>query len=235
MLVFDSADPDYYISHLDVARVEEVPAMPGAAKLADEWPHFVTRLARSSVLSIASIRGRVRGIGNEFVLACDMRFASAEKAILGQPEVGFGLVPGGGAIDWLPRLAGRSRALEIIAGGQDFDAETAERYGWINRAVPDDNLDLFVDELATRIGGFERRALATIKHLVNQRRPPATEEELLQSFRSILQAITWPDAQTRLAAMAAKGWGKPTEVALNHPRYLGLLAHELAAHDGRQL
>ena len=92
VLVFDSADPDYYISHLDVARVEEVPAIPGGANLADEWHHFVTRLARSSVLSIASIRGRVRGIGNEFVLACDMRFASAEKAILGQAEVGFGLV-----------------------------------------------------------------------------------------------------------------------------------------------
>jgi enoyl-CoA hydratase/carnithine racemase len=149
VLVFDSADPDYYISHLDVDRVSEVPEIPGAANLADEWHHFVTRLASSLVLSIASIRGRVRGIGTEFVLACDMRFASAETAILAQPEVGFGVVPGGGGLDWLPRLTGRCRALEIITGAQDFDAGTAERYGWINRALPDQELDGFVDELAT--------------------------------------------------------------------------------------
>jgi enoyl-CoA hydratase/carnithine racemase len=231
VLVFDAADSDYYISHLDVERVFEVPDIPGAANLADEWHHFVTRLAHSPVLSIASIRGRVRGIGNEFVLACDMRFASKEKAILAQPEVGFGVVPGGGGFDWLPRLVGRSRALEIITGGQDFDADTAERYGWINRALPDDELDAFVDELATRIGGFERRALATAKRLVNERSAPASEGELLQSFKSILEAITWPEAHARMAAMEAKGWGKKTEAELNHPYHLGLLANELAGSD----
>src|SRR5437868_14388751 len=114
--------------------------------------------------------------------------ARDRASLLAQPEVGFGVVPGGGGIDWLPRLVGRSRALEIIAGGQDFDADTAERYGWINRALPDDELDAFVDELATRIGGFERRALATAKRLVNERSAPASEGELLQSFKSILEA-----------------------------------------------
>jgi enoyl-CoA hydratase/carnithine racemase len=223
VLVFDSADPDYYISHLDVDRVSEVPEIPGAANLADEWHHFVTRLACSPVLSIASVRGRVRGIGTEFVLACDMRFASAETAILAQPEVGFGVVPGGGGLDWLPRLTGRSRALEIIAGAQDFDAGTAERYGWINRALPDRELDAFVSALATRIGGFERRALATAKRLVNQRSGPPSEGELLQSFKTILEAIAWPEAHARIAAMRDKGWGQRTEAELNHPYYLGSL------------
>ena len=223
VLVFDSADPDYYISHLDVDRVSEVPEIPGAANLAGQWHHFVTRLACSPVLSIALIRGRVRGIGTEFVLACDMRFASAETAILAQPEVGFGVVPGGGGLDWLPRLAGRSRALEIITGAQDFDASTAERYGWINRALPDRELDGFVDELATRIGGFERRALATAKRLVNQRSGPPGEGELLQSFTTILEAITWPEAHARMAAMREKGWGQRTEAELNHPYHLGSL------------
>ena|SRR2546421_9105613 len=103
--------------------------------------------------------------------------ARDRASLLAQPEVGFGVVPGGGGIDWLPRLVGRSRALEIIAGGQDFDADTAERYGWINRALPDDELDAFVDELATA------------KRLVNERSAPAREGELLQSFKSILEAI----------------------------------------------
>ena len=233
VLVFDSADPDYYISHLDVDRVSEVPDIPGAAGLAGQWHHFVTRLARSPVLSIASIRGRVRGIGTEFVLACDMRFASRERAILAQPEVGFGVVPGGGGLDWLPRLVGRSRTLEIITGAQDFDADTAERYGWINRALPDQDLDAFVDQLASRIAGFDRRALATAKHLINERSGPPSEGELLQSFSTILEAITWPEAHARMAAMRAKGWGQRTETELNHPYHLGTLAPpETLAKEG---
>lgn len=234
VVVFDTADPDYYISHLDVKRLYEVPAIPGAANLAEEWHHFVARLASAPVVSIASIRGRVRGIGNEFVLACDLRFASRERSILAQPEVGFGVVPGGGGIEWLPRLVGRSRALEIILGAQDFDADTAERYGWINRSLPDAQLDGFIDVLARRIGGFDRRALAKAKSLVNQRIAPASEGELLQSFNAILEAVKWPEAHARMAAMAAKGWGTKSEAELNHPDHLGLLAGELAAANGRR-
>ena len=164
------------------------------------------------------------------MLACDMRFASKEKAILAQPEVGFGVVPGGGGgLDWLPRVAGRSRALEIITGGQDFDGDTAERYGLVNRALPDAQLDSFVDALATRIGGFERRALATAKRIVNERSPVPAEGELLQSFRAILEAITWPEAHARMAAMRAKGWGTVSDGELNHPGHLGVLTSELAA------
>ncbi len=223
VLVFDSADPDYYIAHLDVDRFAEVPDIPGAASLAGQWHHFVTGLAHSPVISIASIRGRARGIGLEFVLACDMRFASLEKAILAQPEVGFGVVPGGGGLDWLPRVAGRSRALEVITGGLDFDGSTAERYGLVNRALPDSQLDSFVDALATRLGGFERRALATAKRLVNERSPVPREGDLLQSFATILEAITWPEAHARIAAMRTRGWGTRSDGELNHPSYLGQL------------
>jgi enoyl-CoA hydratase/carnithine racemase len=233
VLVFDSADPDYFISHLDVDRFAEVPDVPGAASLSGEWHHFVTELAHSPVISIASIRGRARGIGLEFALACDMRFASREKAILAQPEVGFGVVPGGGGLDWLPRIAGRSRALEVITGAQDFDGATAERYGLVNRALPDAELDSFTDALATRIGGFSRRALATAKRLVNERSVIPGEGDLLQSFAAILAAITWPEAHARMAAMRARGWGTGGDGELNHPHLLGLLADELATsgHD----
>ncbi len=228
VVVFDSSDPDYFISHLDVTRLTEVPDIPGAADLAANWHHFVTRLARVNVLSIASIRGRARGIGNEFALACDIRFASRERGVLSQGEIGFGAVPGGGGFEWLPKLVGRSRALEIMMGGEDFDADTAERYGWINRSLPDKDLDDFVDAYARRVAGFERGALATAKRLINERVAPPTEGELLQSFATIVELMHTPEAQARIAAMSKKGWSRATEVELNNPHYVGLLADELA-------
>ena len=132
--------------------------LPGAAPFS-EWPAFVTRLAQSRVISIAKVRGRARGHGSELALACDMRFASREKAIFAQTEVGSAVVPGGGATEWLTALAGRSRALEIIVGADDFDAIIAEKYGWVNRALPDAELDGFVDNFARRIASFEKRPL----------------------------------------------------------------------------
>lgn len=234
VVVFDSSDPDYFISHLDVTRMTEVPDIPGAADLAADWHHFVTRLARVNVLSIASIRGRARGIGSEFALACDIRFASRERGVFSQPEIGFGVVPGGGGFDWLPKLVGRSRALEILMGGEDFDADTAERYGWINRSLPDKELDGFVDAYARRVAGFERGALATAKRLVNERVAPPTEGELLQSFATIVELIHTPAAQARMAAMSRKGWGQATEVELNNPYHVGLLAEELAEQDAQR-
>src|SRR5689334_3829721 len=123
VVVFQSANPDFFIAHLDVSKAAERPEVLGV------WRDFVLRLASTPVVSIAKIRGRTRGIGNEFVLACDMRFASRQSALFGNPEIGVGLVPGGGALEWLPRLVGRSRALEIVLSGDDFDADIAERYG----------------------------------------------------------------------------------------------------------
>jgi enoyl-CoA hydratase/carnithine racemase/phenylpyruvate tautomerase PptA (4-oxalocrotonate tautomerase family) len=137
VVTFESANPDFFIAHYGTSG-------PRSRFGAPRWIDAATRLANSGVLSIAVIRGRVRGGGSEFVLACDIRFASHEKAIFGQPEVGVGLIPGGGALQRLPLLVGRSRALEIILGANDFDADAAERYGWINRAMPDATLDSFV-------------------------------------------------------------------------------------------
>src|ERR1700675_3586853 len=150
VVVFQSANPDFFIAHLDVAKAAE------RREVLDLWRYFVLRLAAAPVVSIAKIRGCTRGIGNEFVLACDMRFASRKSALFGNPEVGVGLVPGGGALEWLPRLVGRSRALEIVLSGDDFDADIAERYGWVNRTLDDADLDSFVDALARRLASFDR-------------------------------------------------------------------------------
>src|SRR5277367_4483529 len=144
VVVLESADPDFFINHYDVSRAAETPVAPGPTGL----PTFIdatVRLATTSVVTIAKIRGRNRGGGSEAALAFDLRFASREKAVFGQPEVGAGMFPGGGALERLPLLVGRARALEIILGSDDFDADTAALYGWINRALPDDELDAFVD------------------------------------------------------------------------------------------
>ena len=162
VVVFQSANPDFFIAHLDVAKAAERPEVLGL------WRDFVLRLSSTPVVSIAKIRGRTRGIGNEFVLACDMRFASRQNALFGNPEVGVGLIPGGGALEWLPRLVGRSRALEIVLSADDFDADIAERYGWVNRALDDDDIDSFVDTLVRRLASFDREVLAAAKAQINR-------------------------------------------------------------------
>src|ERR671933_971486 len=154
VLVFKSGDPDYFISHVDVTRIqeyrEEAAKLTGEASIALLFRH----LSASRLVTIAQIEGRVRGAGSEFVLACDMRFAARESAIFGQPEPAFGQLPGGGAAQHLVRLMGRPRALEVMLSADDYDADLAERYGWINRALPADALDDFVSSLAHRIARF---------------------------------------------------------------------------------
>ena len=167
VLVFTSADPDYFIAHVDVTRIAEYRAE--AAKLVGEASLglLFRRLSMSRLVSIAQIESRVRAAGSEFVLACDLRFAAQESAIFAQPEVGLGALPGAGGIQHLTRLLGRARALEVILSADDYDADLAERYGWINRALPRSTLGGFVRSLAHRIAAFPAASLGAVKERVN--------------------------------------------------------------------
>jgi enoyl-CoA hydratase/carnithine racemase len=213
VVVFQSGIPDFFTAHLDVAKAV---AQPDVLEL---WRDIVLRLASTPVVSIAKIRGRTRGIGNEFVLACDMRFASRHNAVFGNPEVGVGLVPGGGALEWLPRLVGRSRALEIVLSGDDFNADIAERYGWVNRTLDDDDLDLFVDTLARRLASFDRETLGAAKAQINRFGMP-TATELQSSNDMIFPLLALPDAQARRPKLRGIGYGVRSDFELNFGRYL---------------
>src|SRR5712692_162805 len=176
--VFESANPDFYLAHFDLTgKIGNIMTAVGPSGLPILIDTFV-RLTKSPVVSIAKIRGCVRGVSSEFVLACDMRFASRENTLLGQPEVGVGVHPGGGGTERLPQLVGRGRALEIVLGANDFDGDTAERYGYVNRALPDAELDDFVDVLARRIASFDRRPIAAAKNLINQVSLPSADNLL---------------------------------------------------------
>jgi enoyl-CoA hydratase/carnithine racemase len=167
VLVFKSANPDYFISHVDVTRIKE--NREPAAKLTGEpsLGLLFRYLSAGRLVTIAQIEGRVRGVGSEFVLACDMRFAARESAIFGQFEPAFGVIPGAGGAQHLARLMGRARALEVMLSAQDYDADLAERYGWINRALPAGELGDFVSSLAHRIASFPAQGRAVVKDRVN--------------------------------------------------------------------
>src|ERR1700756_4599503 len=222
VVVFESAIPDFYLAHFDLTgKLGNVMSGVGPTSLPVLLDTFV-RITKSPVVSIAKIRGCVRGASSEFVLACDMRFASRENSRLGQPEVGVGVHPGGGGTERLPHLVGRGRALEIILGANDFDGGTAERYGYVNRALPDAELDGFVDALARRIASFDRRALAAAKNLVNQNSlSPA--DRLLNAFTSFGAALTWPEAQHRIQAVVDRGVQRDANFEKAWPEVLGNL------------
>src|SRR5580658_2697093 len=168
VVVFDSDVEGFFITHYDfLAKLEASTNIPPGPTGLQALPDMLVRISRAPVVSIASIRGRATGVGSEVALASDMRFASREKAILSQWEVGAGLVPGGGPIARLPRLIGRGCALEVLLSADDIPGDLAERYGYVNRALPDAELDAFVDALAARIAGFDKKAIAAIKRLVD--------------------------------------------------------------------
>jgi enoyl-CoA hydratase/carnithine racemase len=223
VVVFDSANPDYFISHYDLERGEVIPDQPGAAEFS-AWPKFVTRLAQSRVISIAKLRGRARGHGSELALACDMRFASKEKAVLAQVEVGVAVVPGGGATEWLCALAGRSRALEIICGANDFDADTAEKYGWVNRSIPDAELDAFVEDFAQRVASFEARALELAKKLVNARAGVPSEADRWSSNQLFIGTTSWPETQALIGKLMDKGLQKKGDFEYRLGHHVGHVA-----------
>ncbi|KAM0739628.1 hypothetical protein ACQRIT_004812 [Beauveria bassiana] len=210
VIVFDSASRDFFIAHYGM---KDGPSIP--TEVVATWPSLVRRLASLPVISIAKIRGRVRGLGSEFVLACDMRFGSREKAVFGQPEVGAGVIPGGGALEWLPRLVGRSRTLEIARGSDDYNADTAQLYGWINRAVADAELDRFVDAFARRIAGFDRFPLMQTKTIINTRAGLPTIEELADSGKVFGACLARPETQRRVGKLMEAGLQQVGETELN--------------------
>src|SRR3984893_3290075 len=226
VVVFESAIPDFFLAHFDLTgNLGNVMTAVGLSGLPILLDTFV-RLTTSPVVSIARIRGCVRGASSEFVLACDMRFASRENTRLGQPEVAVGLHPGGGGAERLPHLVGRGRALEIVLSGNDFDGDTAERYGYINRALPDVELDSFVDALARRIASFDRRAITAAKNLVNQVSLPSTGR-LLDALSSFQIALTWGEAQQRVGALLTRGLQRDPDFERNWPEVLGALRDKI--------
>ena len=205
VLVFRSADPDYFIPHVDVNRIqqyrEEAAKLTGEASIALMFRH----LSVSRLVTIAQIEGRVRAAGSEFVLACDMRFAARESAIFAQPEAAFGVVPGGGGIQHLARLLGRARALEVMLSAGDYDADLAERYGWINRALPANELGEFVRGLAHRIAKFPAGSLATLKDRVNAI-TLAPVEDFRRDSDLFGEGARNPEAQSRFQSAFKRGF-----------------------------
>jgi enoyl-CoA hydratase/carnithine racemase len=205
VLVFSSADPDYFIPHVDITRIPEY--RNEAARLAGEpsLGLMFRRLTTSDVVTIAQIEGRVGAAGSEFVLACDMRFAARESAIFNQFEPAFGQIPGGGAAQHLTRLMGRARALEVMLSAQDYDAELAERYGWINRALPAAELGEFVRSLAHRIAGFPVAGHAVVKERVNAIALAPADDFRRDSYL-FAQGLATPEGQARTKAAFERGF-----------------------------
>lgn len=221
VVVFDSAVPGYFSAHYDLLAplADSTGMKPGPTGL-HPVPDFMVRLSRLPVISIASIRGRATGIGSELALAADMRFASREKAVLSQWEVSAGFVPGGGPMARLPRLVGRGRAIEVLIGSDDIDGELAERYGYVNRTLPDAELDSFVDVLAKRIASFDREAISETKRLIDGVSLPA-DSEMQPQWDAFINSVTKPAAQSRLKVLLSKGLHTPGDVEEHLGRHAG--------------
>jgi enoyl-CoA hydratase/carnithine racemase len=223
VVVFDSAIDGFFMTHYDfLAKVEETTSLPPGPTGLQPLPDMLVRLSRSSVVSIASIRGRATGVGSELALACDMRFASREKAILSHFEVGAGVVPGGGPMARLPRLMGRGRALEVLLGADDIPGDLAERYGYVNRCFPDADLDSFVDSLAKRIASFDKRAISETKRFVDVASLPP-DYEIAPEWDVCVASIMRPAAQERIKKLMEHGFHKPGDVEKRLGYYVGQL------------
>ncbi len=225
VVVFDSAVDDYFLNHSDFfAKLEDLTSMPAGPTGLPPWPDFLVRLTRAPVASIALIRGRATGNGSELTLACDMSFASREKAVFSQWEVGVGLVAGGGPMARLPHLMGRNRALEVLLSSEDIRGDQAEAYGYVNRTMPDADLDAFVEALATRIAGFDKWAIANTKRLVNTSLPP--EVELSAGWDTCMASIGRPAAQYGIKTLMERGFHKPGDAENRLGYYLGQIERQ---------
>jgi len=223
VVVFDSAVEGFFLTHYDfLAKLEDSTSLPLGPTGLQPLPDMLVRLSRAPVVSIVSIRGRATGVGSELALASDMRFASREKAILSQWEVGAGLVPGGGPMARLPRLIGRGRALEVLLGADDIPGDLAELYGYVNRALPDTELDAFVDALARRIASFDKQAIAETKRLVDVASLPA-DAEIAPEWEAFLASVRRPASQVRIKTLMERGFHKAGDVENRLGYYVGEL------------
>jgi enoyl-CoA hydratase/carnithine racemase len=221
VVVLDSAVEGYFLNHSDfLAKLEDLTGIPAGPTGLPAWPDVLVRLTHTPVVSIALIRGRATGNGSEIALACDMSFASREKAILSQWEVGVGLVAGGGPMARLPRLIGRGRALEVLLGSDDIRGDLAESYGYVNRSLPDAELDEFVDTLASRIASFDKLAIGNTKRLVNAASLPP-DAEVDAGWQACMASILRPAAQEKIKALMARGFHKPGDLENRLGYYLG--------------
>lgn len=223
VVVFDSDVPDFFLTHYDfVPPLSDTTSLPNGPTGLPPLPDMLVRLSRAPVVSIASIRGRATGVGSELALSSDMRFASREKAILSQWEIGAALVPGGGPMSRLPRLMGRGRALEVLLTGNDINGELAERYGYVNRALPDVELDGFVDAMARRIAKFDKQSIADIKRLVDKASLPSNEE-IGAEWDGFIGSVKRPAAQQRIKQLMELGLQKNPDVEKRLAHYTGTL------------
>ena len=212
VVVFDSAVESFFLNHSDfTVKLEELTSLPQGPTGLEAWPDILVRITRAPVASIAKIRGRATGNGSELSLACDMTFVSREKALLSQWEVGVGMVAGGGPMARLPRLIGRARALEVLLGSDDIRGDLAEAYGYVNRSLPDAELDGFVEALATRISSFDKWAISNTKRLVNAASLP-TDVEMAAGWDACIASVARPATQARIKAFMDLGFHKPGDV-----------------------
>lgn len=224
VLVFESDIPDFFLNHFDLAHLADFPAPQDGVHA---WTDISLTLSRAPYITVGKIRGRTRGGGNELALSFDLRYASLEKAFFGQPEVGTAVVPGGGGTERLPRLIGRDRALEAVLTSRDYDAATAEQWGWVTRALPDAELDSFVDTIVERLAAFDRAALATAKRMVNRAVLPP-DADLVTAYEEFLHTTTLPGYLARAAAPAPSG-EQALRLEYDLGEFLGLAALRRAA------
>ena len=226
VVIFESAVDGFFLNHSDfLAKLEDLTNIPQGPTGLEAWPDILVRLTRAPVVSIALIRGRATGNGSEIALACDMSFASREKAILSQWEVGVGLVAGGGPMARLPRLIGRGRALEVLLSSDDIRGDMAEFFGYVNRSLPDAELDNFVDALANRIASFDKWAISNTKRLVNAASLPP-DVEIAAGWDACLTSIKRPAAQKRIKALLERGFHEPGDAEDRLGFHLGQLGAE---------
>ena len=231
VVVFDSAVAGFFLTHYNfLAPLEDTTGLPPGPTGLQPLPDMLVRLSRAPVVSIASIRGRATGVGSELALACDMRFASREKAILSQFEVGAGVVPGGGPMARLPRLIGRGRALEVLLGADDIPGDLAERYGYVNRSLPDGDLDAFVDALARRIASFDKQAIRETKRFADIASLPP-DYEIAPEWDVCLASIARPATQERIRKLMERGLHQAGDVETRLGYHVGQLGASVRRNE----